>query len=629
MHTPLSLLLSLLLGTCLLAQPRPQSEDLRQLGRLGTRLLEVRRDSLALAAVQDSLVALRDAIGSPRAAAAYHFYQGQLLGEQNDWPAATVALNRALTGFRGLGDSSEVADVLDKMGYQAYARRDFPAVFRLAESQLTAARAVRDSSQIARALGNLGLARKSSGRWREATPYYRKALRIALAGGDTTNAAIISNNLSNVYNSAQAAQPDSALYYGRRAIELGRATESVTPTQLAKFEYSLASKLARNGQLEEAYQQAYRAAEMARGIGFRPVDRYTFIFYLGSLSSRTGRTGQARELLYEASDLAAAEPDINPTWLYYALGEFYRQEGQIDSTATYFKRYAGEIGKRQRAERNRAVDELETRFQTREKQAEIDRLALADELNQARLTQQRWLIYGGLTVLGVLGAFLFSFWQQQRRIIRQNRIIATSLREKETLLKEIHHRVKNNLQMVSSLLSLQGEFIEDSAALDALEMGRQRVRSMAIIHQRLYLRDEVSTRISTPAYLEQLVGELMAALNVQGKTLRLHQHFDPVELDIDRLIPLGLVANEVITNAMKHAFQGRTTGELNVSLLRHAGEIELRIADDGPGHTTRLTGHPDSFGNLLIRTFAEQLNGRLAISQEAGTRVSLWFPIES
>lgn len=231
----------------------------------------------------------------------------------------------------------------------------------------------------------------------------------------------------------------------------------------------------------------------------------------------------------------------------------------------------------------------------------------------------------GLVILGLLSAFLYFLLQQRRRIVAQNATIKQSLFEKDTLLKEIHHRVKNNLQMVSSLLSLQADYIEDDAALDAIEMGQQRVRSMAIIHQRLYLRDEVTTSVNARDYLDQLIGELMSALNINGLALKLNKQLEDIDLNIDRLIPLGLVANEVITNALKHAFTGRERGELTVSFRRVADEIELLIIDDGIG-SGGFVGHDDSFGNLLVRTFTEQLEGTLLIDGKEGTMVRLRFP---
>ncbi|PPK88156.1 two-component sensor histidine kinase [Neolewinella xylanilytica] len=185
--------------------------------------------------------------------------------------------------------------------------------------------------------------------------------------------------------------------------------------------------------------------------------------------------------------------------------------------------------------------------------------------------------------------------------------------QKDLLLREIHHRVKNNLQMVSSLLSLQTQFIEDPAAWDAIEMGRQRVRSLAILHQRMYLRDHMTPAVNARSYLDQLIRELLQTLNVGGINLQLQKRLEDIDLDIDRLIPLGLIANEVITNAIKHAFTLRNAATLTVELLRDADDIELRIADDGRGIRPEEISGKESFGSLLIHTFAEQLDGRLSI----------------
>ncbi|OAV44453.1 hypothetical protein A3850_008105 [Lewinella sp. 4G2] len=304
----------------------------------------------------------------------------------------------------------------------------------------------------------------------------------------------------------------------------------------------------------------------------------------------------------------------------------FRETEQLDSTVHYLEKAAATREAAIEKNRIESIAEMEAKYQTKEQQAEIERLAYEDGINRDKLSRQRNLIIGGLLIMSVLSGFLYFIWQQRQRISRQHQIIEVALNEKETLLKEIHHRVKNNLQMISSLLSLQSRFIDDPAALSAMEMGRQRVRSMAIIHQRLYLRDSLSPEIGVKDYLEQLVTELLGVLNVKGLALKLEMHLEDIKLDIDRMIPLGLIANELITNSLKYAFTGREDGLLSINLQKVGDDIVLQIADDGSGYDPAATDTRNSFGSLLISTLSEQLAAELQIATTNGTTVTLRFP---
>ena len=185
-----------------------------------------------------------------------------------------------------------------------------------------------------------------------------------------------------------------------------------------------------------------------------------------------------------------------------------------------------------------------------------------------------------------------------------------SLTEKEVLLKEIHHRVRNNLQIVSSLLNLQSEHVRDVSTLAALRESQDRVRAMAQIHEKLYQSEGLS-QIDVADYVRSMGASLFASYGVRGDVLALHLEVDEVKLGLDTAIPCGLIINELISNALKHAFPDGRRGEVRVE-LRAAGEgdLLLRVSDDG-------VGFPDGFeprrskslGLQLVQALAEQLDG--------------------
>jgi two-component sensor histidine kinase len=207
---------------------------------------------------------------------------------------------------------------------------------------------------------------------------------------------------------------------------------------------------------------------------------------------------------------------------------------------------------------------------------------------------------------------------------REQAHMLASLREKETLLKEIHHRVKNNLQVVSSLLSLQRNHVHDERALEPLRQSQSRVLAMAALHEFLYRAEELS-HVDTRAYLEHLVSMLADSYpSARGVIVTLE--LDDVPLDVDQAIPCGLITNELVSNAFKYAFAERG-GNLRVSFKRERDEAVLRVDDDGPGLRASLEiDEPSTLGLQLVQLLTQQLDGKLAVESKQGAHFELRFP---
>lgn len=202
-----------------------------------------------------------------------------------------------------------------------------------------------------------------------------------------------------------------------------------------------------------------------------------------------------------------------------------------------------------------------------------------------------------------------------------------SLQEKEALLKEVHHRVKNNLQIISSLLTLQADQVTGPGALEVLRESRNRVRSMAQIHETLYRSEDLS-RADFAAYIESLGSQLFRSYAVDPGRVRWHAEVAPVSLDLDRAIPCGLILNELISNALKHAFPEGRSGEIVVRLYASSeGMYTLVVSDNGVGlPDERGPGLTGSLGLQLVATLARQLRGRLDVERQGGTTFRLTFP---
>lgn len=202
--------------------------------------------------------------------------------------------------------------------------------------------------------------------------------------------------------------------------------------------------------------------------------------------------------------------------------------------------------------------------------------------------------------------------------------LQASLDEKEVLLKEVHHRVKNNLQLISSLLSLQASRIADPATASLFADSRNRVRSMAMVHENLYRAGNFA-EIAMQAHIESLCAQLDRAYGLSG--VEIVADSDNVALDLDRAVSCGLIVNELVSNALKHAFPADRGGQITVSFGgQHDGTCTLTVADNGIGLPFHIdVADTTSLGLQLVRDLVEQLSGVLFVDRNVGTRFLLTF----
>jgi two-component sensor histidine kinase len=212
---------------------------------------------------------------------------------------------------------------------------------------------------------------------------------------------------------------------------------------------------------------------------------------------------------------------------------------------------------------------------------------------------------------------------------REEELLA-AIAEKEVLLKEVYHRVKNNLQIISSLVSLKARKARDGAVRQELEDVRSRIHSLSILHEKLYQSDDLS-RVDLAGYVRDLCSHLRQSFLGKGEGLELTVEADPVSLSLDLAIQLGLLVNEIVTNAFKHAFPQGGSGTIKVALEvdEEARRLVLRVSDNGVGiPAAKHPGGSDSLGMNLIRALAARVEGELKIDGGNGTTVTVGMPLD-
>jgi len=333
------------------------------------------------------------------------------------------------------------------------------------------------------------------------------------------------------------------------------------------------------------------------------------------------QTGTALSYLQEAHQLA--EKNKNVRWLrecLYHLYLFYKTTGQAAQSLAAHETFVAINDSLYRSGQQLALFDIEASYQKSLQDETIARLDTENEAAAASLKAQKrnlMILIAGLLVAFILLAMV---WRLYKQVKASNVIISKAIEEKNILLREIHHRVKNNLQVISSLLKLQSGYIKDDAAIQAIAEGRSRVQSMALLHQNLYKEDNL-TGVNMKEYFDSLIQGLFDTYNISSERISLHKDISEINLDVDTVVPLGLITNELISNALKHAFPGTTSGNLFVALYEDSGNLILKVRDDGSGFTS--VASQEGFGSKLIQSLSQKLEADITTMSRNGTEVML------
>jgi two-component sensor histidine kinase len=229
------------------------------------------------------------------------------------------------------------------------------------------------------------------------------------------------------------------------------------------------------------------------------------------------------------------------------------------------------------------------------------------------------------TLISLLVAIYFLIRNKRlnKKLSHQREIIGQELKQKEALLNEIHHRVKNNLQVVSSMLSLQTQYLSDNSLKQIIEDSKGRINSMSLIHESLYRKDDFKEAIFS-SYIQNLIPRLVETYGTDESKIQLIMNLEPIKLSLDDSIPCGLIINEIVSNSLKHGFPNGKQGTISIELKQKEKLVFLTISDDGVGLEEGKTfSSNDSFGFLLIESLASQLEAEIKIDSKGGFRYSL------
>ncbi len=314
----------------------------------------------------------------------------------------------------------------------------------------------------------------------------------------------------------------------------------------------------------------------------------------------------ALEVIYKTNDL------FFMTEVPEYIAQSYAALGQYDSAYKYMELNWRSTDSLFSQGQDKALEEMRSKYESDKK----------DQLIAQQVRERNYGLALLLAAVILAGMFYLRFINKKRH----NDLLNQRNQEKDFLLREIHHRVKNNLQILSSLLNLQADYIQDENALNAIAEGRNRVQSMALIHQQLY-SEENMTAVDMKVYLADLCSHLTDSFSDQNTEIEIDYDIKVGLFDVETAIPLGLIVNELITNSIKYAFNDRTRGKIMVKLWEVEGTLLcLRVADDGHGITERGSEKEHrSFGTDLIKILSSKLKGTIDVNTSNGYATDIQF----
>lgn len=311
------------------------------------------------------------------------------------------------------------------------------------------------------------------------------------------------------------------------------------------------------------------------------------------------------------------------------LSEAHENLRNYDSALFYHKQFSSVMDTVYDNAKYELIAQMNIQFETEKKEKTIElqkaTLAASEATIELQETKAKQLLIVIVSSFAIAALILVGFIHQNRKnkvLLDQKLQIERQNREREVLLKEIHHRVKNNLQVISSLLNMQSRTMASQDAKNAVREGQSRIKSMALIHQKLYSEDQLS-KINMKSYLSELAGFLH---NTYKSGKEVNQTIDAQELlvDVDLALPLGLIVNELMSNAFKYAFDDGEKGQVILSLIKENQEYILKVSDTGKGLPEGFD-NKKSMGMNLVKILVEQLNGVLSYSSHHGTMFTIRF----
>lgn len=468
-----------------------------------------------------------------------------------------------------------------------------------------------DRPNLSRLYNNLGRIYEKTNQLEHALEVSRNSISIKEKLRDTKGLLNTYTNMSSIFQRLN--NYDSALFYSNKCIEKAKEIGDLSAYKSELVNIGIIYKNL------DSNNKAIRAFKEAESLLLDKEDPYVLsqIYHnLGEFYFDQNELDKADFYLSKTREVLLVDDYLETALKHYHLAyAYHKKRGDTVSAFIDLEKYQNLNEKFISQELINKTSELEQLYQKEKRELEIETLNAENQLKSLKieknLRERNGLILLSVLVIGI-SLLLYKLYSNKQK----------TLKERDLLLKEIHHRVKNNLQIISSLLNLQAGDLEDEVAAGAVKEGQYRVKSMALIHQKLYSTDDIRG-VDVQDYLENLLAELFRAFGVDQEKINWEVNTNGLKLDIDTIIPLGLIINELITNSIKYAFQDNDKGFLEIQMKEEGESLNVVVSDDGKGMDEEDMQSANAFGWKMIQSLSRKLKAEINVNAEKGTRIQL------
>lgn len=618
------------------------SERLEAMVRLGRKLSL--QDPVAAERVVKELMELAASANDRVAKAQGHNIKGSILFYRGEYDEALVEWRQCYGIYASLDStdargehSLELASALNNMGIVHKRQGNLSTALEHYYSALKIREEVGAPYPIGASYLNIGGIYKSQGDPQQALLFFLKAKQLFEEADDSYGKAAVLNNLGNIYELENDLDKAEDTY--KQALRLFEEEDNLRGIGLGMNNLGIVYQ--KQGDLDKALAHFARAKEIRE----QSADKAGLASVLQKIANCHAEQGKNLMAIegYRRSLELAEEDHMAKLMLegHEGISKVYAKTGQFEQAYQHQQRYHqlndSLFSPKQKANLQK-IQERYTHFQDSRLQTARDELYLEQNASLTWSKRLIWALVISLLAIAALLVITFRRYRQNQvlsdkledrnmEVARANRSLMetqVSEGEKEELLKEIHHRVKNNLQIINSLLRFQGYKVTDPEVVKHFEECQERIMSMSLLHEQLYRKENLSM-VDVSAYLKSLLEGLKES-HSKTKSISIHISVLVEVFGVNTMIPLGLVVNEIASNSFKHGFVGRERGKVNLTLQQDEDGYVLTMSDDGVGiEDPDIWEDPDTLGMELIKIFSGQLDGHVQLLPGEGTAYRLHF----
>ncbi len=524
---------------------------------------------------------------------------------QEEFDSAKHHYENALMVAKTHLDTISEAEMLNVLGALHYGMGDYSTAIYYYNSALELFEEINYLSGISRSLNNLGIIYRIRNKYPQAIDIYLRSIAIKKTQNDSMGLANSYRNLGLLYAYTDSAE--KSFDFLQEALNIHRKLNN--NKDVAECEIGMGVAMFHLGRLDKA--EIYFETALPKLSVASSLEQATGKLLLGAIHVRKGKSSIGLQTMTEAyrQILSSGRLYLIQT-AEKEMALVSESTGAYKQAAQHWQNYSGISDSLRTIQKDRAIEEMLAKYETREKEntIAIQQLALEKQKAQVKIY---FLIGVLLLVLFILSiAYGIQRSTSIKKLTVANKKISDVLKEREALLHEVHHRVNNNLQMQISLLNMQVRELKDNTAQEVTKNNRDRLRSMMVIHNLLYSDSKINeiNEINIKSFIRRLVEHIEQFSESKYRNINIALRLDDTDIGIEKAISIGLIINELVTNSLKHAFNNTKQGQIEISLHKKENHTQIVYNDNGDGFDAAKTSE-NGIGIKLIHTLIRKLKG--------------------